>query len=272
MTIDDHDLRPPSAARIARRTLVLAAAACRGAIEGGEHDAEIAALRRDLAAWTSEMGLDDEIEPDERRLLDTPLGELPDEDGAAASWRAEGLVVLGWALGRNELPAYDQTADASALTRGVGLLSPPDQTVLAAPTARSATEIEAYANQVAAVRWRLVRFELDGAVIDFPAFAATAWFGPLDLSAVRLKRGDLALGRRRIDRATSDARAVASRAAEERLVAVRWLRGDAGDLFRRLGRHVDKRCRYTSVSSREGRQRDAHLVSQRFEAVRTGEL
>src|SRR5688572_12887432 len=57
--------------------------------------------------FASEFGLDEELEPDERRLLLAAPGELADWELNSATWYCEPLSMLVWALGLDGEPLYD---------------------------------------------------------------------------------------------------------------------------------------------------------------------
>jgi len=106
------ELRSPR--DVADRLIVLGAICRRAGLEEGS-PAEIeepGAERFDLVAWLRAEGLDGAVSGEERRLLETRLGRLREEETAEASWRAEALVALAWAAGLiAAVPAYDGPAD-----------------------------------------------------------------------------------------------------------------------------------------------------------------
>ena len=101
----DIELSPPSANRVARRALALAAVACRSGIETDAGNPEAEKFREEIVEWLERVGLNDEIEPNEMALLITPLGELTERQTIDASWRGEGLAVPpALCAGRRGLP------------------------------------------------------------------------------------------------------------------------------------------------------------------------
>ena len=111
------DRRPPSAERVARRALCLAAVVCRSAIEGDAGNGEAEALRQSVLEWAAAIGIIPEIEPRELALLQAPLGGLSERERIDGSWRGEGFAVLAWALGRCDLPPYDIEAEPYIIAR-----------------------------------------------------------------------------------------------------------------------------------------------------------
>jgi hypothetical protein len=143
-------------------------------------------------------------------------------------WKAEGLAVLAWALGRLELPAYDECVDPQAACESVRFLDPAAaESLLASPKLRSPQEIKRLSDQLFALHWRLREFSLRGQPMNLREFAGTAWFGPLDLSAARLLSDDLAIGDDAISEADDYDVQMAENVVQSRRVAVLWLQGAA---------------------------------------------
>ena len=222
---EPDDPIPPDAERVARRALVLAAVVCRGGVEGdaGNDDAE--SFRDGIIEWATSVGLVGEFEPAELALPRTPLGQLTERQRVDASWRVEGLAVLGWALQRCELPPYDIQADGPAVGLALGFNEPRRETVLADPRLRPRDELTSLANHLFSLHWRLRQYSLDGAAIDFADVARRAWFGPLPIDRVRLREGDLELRGVPLFRAPEALWREAMSIARERQQAANWLEG-----------------------------------------------
>lgn len=221
---DDEVEEAPTAERVARRALALAAVTARAILERDAANPEALRIHEDLQAWVRDAGLEEELEPDELQAVQQPLGRLDSRTQANLAWRLEGLAVLAWALRRFEIPPYDELVSMDALWQSVGLLDvDASKALLAAPTLRSRDEIERLRGQLFALHWRLRDFQLNGRGKDFAEFARTAWFGPLDLTTLRLIEGDLDIAGNRIDRAPKDAIAPVQSAAQERHQAANWL-------------------------------------------------
>src|SRR3954465_6747833 len=93
---DGEQLTPPSAARVAARALALATVTSRAQLECDE-DAEEAEFRRGhLCGWFDHLGIAEELEENESALLRAPVGRLDRQSTTEATWRSEGLLVLGW--------------------------------------------------------------------------------------------------------------------------------------------------------------------------------
>lgn len=221
---DDQDLAAPGPTRVARRALALAAVTARAIVDQDSERATSADSLQELINWATELGIDDEFEPDEAEVLQRPLGRLDPTQQINSSWRLEGLAVLAWALGRCEIPPHDQLIDPNALWRSLGLLDVQAASrLLEVPTVRPRHELATLRNRLFVLHWRLRNYQIRPGVMDFAEFAQTCWFGPLDLSGVDLVDGDLGVGGERIDRAGPDQLARAQSAARERQHAINWL-------------------------------------------------
>ena len=219
---------PPAPQRVAARALVLCAVVCRGFIEQEPKSRDNESLRRRVLDWLDGLKLLPEAEPGELTLLRAPLGTLPVQDAVDAGWRCEGLAVLAWALQASPLPGYDEEVEPKAAAEALGFLWAEEAgELLAAPTLRPAAELERVGRQLFALHWRLTEFSLRPKSMYFGAYAKDAWFGPLDVSYVRLQQGDLAVGPQPIIRATPEEVGALASVARERHEAINWLLGQA---------------------------------------------
>ena len=221
---EDKTANPPTGDRVARRALALKAVTKRAILEQDPASLVSRRTHKDILAWVQDIGIGDELEPQEWEVLQRPLGRLDPRGQTDSTWRLEGLVVLAWALGRFEIPPHDQLVTTGPLWRSLGLLNAAGaREVLANPTLRPREEIGTLRNRLFALHWRLRNYNLDGKVLDFAEFARTCWFGPLDLTGVPLVEGDLGLRGERLDRASDDVFSSAHSAARERHQAANWL-------------------------------------------------
>jgi len=230
---DEFEPDPPTAERVARRALALAALTARASLEQDARAPDAAERHRDLLEWVREMGIEDELEgpgewdrgPHERSLFfDSPLGGMDERSFVNSMWRSEGLGVLAWALGLCELPPHDELVDMHQLWNAVGLLeSYKARGLLASPALRPREEIDALRGRLFGLHWRLRDFTLRPRRMDFAEFARTSWFGPLDITGVPLANGDLALRGAPIDRADPGLFSTVHSATQERHLAANWL-------------------------------------------------
>ena len=214
----------PSAERVAARALALSALTARAMLEREARTSAVDETYERLVDWARAAGAEAEMEPEEREILRTPLGQLHGQRHVDAAWRLEGLAVLAWALGRFELPPHDRVVDVGELLTSMGVLDTDAAAeLLAAPPLRPREEIATLRNRLFALHWRLRDFSIRPRVMDFASFAETAWFGPLDLGGLSLVDGDLGVNGVRIDRAPRDAFSTAMSIARERHQAANWL-------------------------------------------------
>ena len=222
--VSDHDLEeltPPSPARVARRALALSMVTCRAFLEPETDNPEEFWNR--ARCWFTSLLIDDELETYEREMINAPLGKLEPQARINGTWLCEALAVLAWALGRFDLPPYDQEAVAADAAQSIGFLK--DTTVLACPQLRSRSDLDSYGDHIWTVHWRLREYSLRPCPIDFEKVAETAWFGPMCLDRIRLVRGDMALEEATIDEAPQPLFRKCLSIAQERHRALNWLAG-----------------------------------------------
>lgn len=215
---DDAPVEPPTAARVINRLILMGALVNRGFME--QHE-EGKSLQKDSLADLQGTEAWSEGETDEVRLLQTPVGELAEKEAWKLPWLSEGAAVLAWALGRLELPAYDQQVDVQTLYDAIGAM----ETGGSQSHLRPAAEIEALSTQMLAIHWRLVQFSLDHQPMDFAEYATRAWFGPMELTLARLIENDLDIQGLPLSQAPDEHWTVASGIMEERRRAIHWLLG-----------------------------------------------
>ncbi len=220
------DLPPPSPERVAARAVVLAAVSCRGLIEKDASNPRAEDLRQRVCSWLRELGVIDEAEEHERSLLFTPLGSLADKSTIDASWRSEGMVVLGWALGVLELPPYDEACEPSDSANFLGFLQERTSTPLADPRLRPAANIEHWTDAYLTLHWRLRQYSLHPEVIDFSSYVESCTWGPLTLAELQLTDGDLSIAGDRLDRVSEPVFRRTLSITQERHQAFNWLLGE----------------------------------------------
>ncbi len=226
------DLRAPGPPprRVALRALALAAVCGRAFLEQDDpEEVDQEGERQRIERWAVEVqGLDDELEPDEWRLLQAGIEMIEERASVDAAWRVEGLAVLAWALGRVDLPAYDALADTDALNAAVGFLDVEASTDLVAhATLVGEDRIRAAHEQARAVYWRLREHRLQPGPIDFLTTAADSLLGRFDVSWCRFVGDDLAINvdgeDYAIDDADPDTVDQVQSVAYERYLATTWL-------------------------------------------------
>jgi hypothetical protein len=222
----------PVAERVAARALALASQVYCGHLES---DPAAEGLRRELLDWVKGLGLWSELERHERALLKTPIGRAGAQDAMNACWRVEGLAVLAWALGRFELPPYDQQTGVRAVAASVFCtedrihsrdLAPAKQ-LLESAELRPGAEIDNFASQITVVNWRLRQFGIHPSGMDFVEYLRRhAMFNEIWLAHLNIANGDLALRGQAIAAAPADVVQGCTNIAQERHRAAYWLQGD----------------------------------------------
>jgi hypothetical protein len=234
------------------RARVLAAVVARSTLEQEVEDGsytrkENEQIRRNLLRWISESGLKPELEPHEHEFLKSAVGRTTDREAINASWRSEGLGVLIWALGRFEMPAYDESCVEGIPADRIGFLAPVAEADLAsAPRLRTTAEISRYSSHMTIVGWRLKQFRAsrDSELyqhasearpgqtgihesMDFAGYLrGHACFKEHWLDGLRFVDGDLAIGQQSIADSPSEAVKACASSITERQIAVYWLEGD----------------------------------------------
>lgn len=223
---NEPSLTPPSPQRVAARALVLAAIVYRGFLEENPDKIEAETLRKELLDWLNGLDILAELEVNEKRLLNTLCGSLQPRQQVQAEWRCEGVAVLAWALQRFMLPAYDEQVDPKVVNDSLGFLTDEAKNLIASPSLREPEELRRYAEVAFSLHWRLRDFALRPKHIDFEKLAKEAWFGPLEISGLRLIEGDLAIRNTPIAATAEHQFQECLGTTQERRQAAQWLIGD----------------------------------------------
>jgi hypothetical protein len=135
--------QPPTPVTVARRALILSGVVCRCNLEWYKDEDYRKEAIADIHDWFDELDLWPHLEPDEAAILDAPLGKLKKRLAVQGTWWVEGLAILSWALHRGRFPPHDEKVDPIAVTNDLEFLAPEAAELLAEPTLRSATELQA---------------------------------------------------------------------------------------------------------------------------------
>jgi hypothetical protein len=231
----DQPHEPPSAQRVAARALALSVVLYRASLEQDPRNKDFQKFHARLPEWIDGLGLASELEPQEASLVRAPLGRADERAAINASWRGEGLAVLAWALGRFQLPVYDQMADPRQSTASVGFseekLATLDTGVarelLAGAQLAPPGVIGVFTSHITVVGWRLRQFRLSPGPLDYVGLLrAYPNFKQHWLEHARFIDGDLVIGDQAIADAPSDYVATCEGSADERRIAAYWLAGD----------------------------------------------
>lgn len=229
-TEDDPPLSPPPPDRVARRFQILIASAVRGFVE--QENAEMEekeSFTQHLLKVLRKSGAWEEAEPEEKRCLETGVGQLSGEDVWTMTWQCEAAALLAWALHLGEQKPYHEMVQAWDLLHNAGLgrreNSPSPHEIIKQATLRSSEELESMESCIFAVHWRLREFSLRPQPMDFRAFAETAWFGPLNTGLVNFAGADLGINGKPISECRPEEWKAAAGIVQQRHQAINWLRG-----------------------------------------------
>ena len=226
---DGYNPNPPSAHRVARRTLALTAVAARATLEMDAPQIDNPDVHRQrIITWIEDAGVSDELEPDEWKVLQRPVGTLDQRAFVDSMWRIEGLAVLAWALRLHPLPPYDELVVPLELYKSIGLFdAEAGKQLLAVPNLRSPEELASMQEHLLAFHWRMRDFSLRPQAMNFVDFSRSCWFGSFDIEQFRVIDGDLAIGQSAISEAAEEAIQRAQSIAMERHLAINWLAGQS---------------------------------------------
>ena len=224
---DNIEATPPSAQRVARRALVLSAVVCRGNIDRGAGDAEAESVRNRILDWIASLDVQGETEPHEAALLKVPLGALTGQQVIDATWQAEGLAVLAWALKRLNLPKHDEKVDPYAVTDALEFLSEDAAELIRSAQLRGDAEIRALRELYYDIHVALRDFERHRRLTNFTRWVNPAHLAVLDLKLTALVAGgDLQLGGQPLGVASEDQRRLGEWIMRQRHRASIWLVGE----------------------------------------------
>lgn len=229
---DIQDPPPPSADKVARRAIVLSVISCRGIVEGDRANPSGGA---DLAArsfdWLVQLGLEKELSDWERRILSSPFGALTDRDRVNAGWLSEAVCVLAWALGRGEMPGYEEQCDPAETANGLGFLEPKEKTALNQPSLQTKASLQEYNEFIYNLHWRVRDFSLRPSSYDFESLALKAWGEPVLRHGLKITAKDLCVNGVPIVNAKDADRRHLTSITQERHRASNWLIGYASEDF-----------------------------------------
>lgn len=220
---------PPDAQRVAARLVALTAVAGRATIELDNNDGNATDdeyLRHAIVDWVRSLGIDDELEPEEWKALQRPIGSLERQSLVNAMWRVEGLAVLAWAVNLHTLPCHETIIEPPELYEAIGVpQAEKTQTILDAVKLRPIADLQDMRKHLTAAHWRLREYSITPKAMDFVAFSKDCWLGSFDVSRFRIIDGDMAIGDVPIHDADPKEIARVNSIAMERHQAINWLCG-----------------------------------------------
>jgi len=223
---------PPTAEKVARRAVVLSVISCRGVVEGDKANSQ---GREDLVKrsrdWLFGLGVENELSAWERGILETPFGDLTSRDRINASWLSEAMTVLAWALGKIEMPAYDEQCDPADVANSLGFIEDASETVLKFPVLRATAALNEYNEFIYNIHWRVRDFSINQNAYDFESLARKAWGEPVLRHGLKIAEKDLCVGGVPISQADERDWRTLSSITRERHRASNWLIGYASEDF-----------------------------------------
>lgn len=151
--------------QVAQRAIILGAISFRASLEVTDHP-RVAELSQKLLPWLHSLGIDDELDPIERALLETPIGELSASQQMDANWASESCSLFCWALTLTDAPDVAVPVDGRRLLELLKILNPDVVSILQAATLRNVGELEATCKQCVLVRSALQEARVAPAVAE----------------------------------------------------------------------------------------------------------
>jgi hypothetical protein len=216
---------------VARRVLILSAIVCRSNIDHDPTNPDAIALWGRVKTWIESLDVAAEIEPAERDMIYALLGSLDNRKRIQATWHAEGLGILAWALGRFPLPKNDQKVDPYELTDSLAFLSEDGADIIKTAELRPRHELSACRELLYAIHCRLRQFFRDKQARSIVAWIEPQWLDTLGIESPLGPTGDLHIGNVEIaDASEEDVRGY-EQAVYERHRAAIWIVGEEGPLY-----------------------------------------
>jgi hypothetical protein len=229
MSLPDDDscdcVAPPDAQRVARRALILSAIVCRSNSDHDPTNPDAIALWDRLKTWIELLDVASEIETAEKEMLFAPLGSLDKRKGIRATWHAEGLAILAWALGRFPFPKYGQKVDPYELTDSLMFLAEEAAEIISSAELRPRVELKACRELLYAIHCRLREFQRSKEGRSIAHWIEPTWLETLGIESPLGPTGDLRAGDVEIGAADEKAVNEYEWAVCERHRAAIWLVG-----------------------------------------------
>jgi hypothetical protein len=221
----------PDAQRVARRALILSAIVCRSNSDHDPINPDAIALWNRLKAWIESLDVASEIEPAEKEIIYAPLGSLDRQKRDQAAWRAEGLGILAWALGRYPFPKYGKKVDPYELTDKLAFLAEEAAEIILSAQLRPRVELAACRELFYAIHCRLRGFQRRKEAKNIADWIEPAWLETLEIESPLGPTGDLRVGDVEIIAVDEEKVNQYEWAVNERHRAAIWLTGEEGPLY-----------------------------------------
>jgi hypothetical protein len=146
--------------QVAKRALILGSIAFRSSLEVTDHPRVIEISQR-LLPWLTEMECEDELDPIEREVLATPVGQLSDSQSIDANWAGEAAALFCWMLKLCEPLEEANPANQSDLAGVLCILKPEALDIVRFAALRDPTEIDETCRQLVLIRSMLQESRVD---------------------------------------------------------------------------------------------------------------
>lgn len=140
--------------------MILGAIAFRSSLEVTDHP-RVAEVSQRLLPWLSEIGCESELDPIERELLATPLGQLSDSQKIDLHWAGEAAALFCWMLHLGEPLNETSVTDQSVLPELLCIPRPEAKRIVQSASLRDYSEIEDVCRQFVLVRSILQELRAD---------------------------------------------------------------------------------------------------------------
>lgn len=227
----DDCLPPPAPQRVARRALVLSAIACRSNSDHDPTNPDAIALWNRLKTWIESLDVASEIEPAEKEMIYAPLGSLDNRKRIQATWRAEGLAILAWALGRFPFPKHGEKVDPYELTDSLAFLAEEAAEIISSAELHPRVELDACRELLYALHCRLREFQRQKKARSIAHWIEPTWLESLGVESPIGPTDDLRVGDVEIAAADEEKVNQYEWAVCERHRAAIWLVGEEGPLY-----------------------------------------
>lgn len=221
----------PHAHRVARRAMVLSAVVCRSNSDHDPTNPDAIDLWERLKRWVERLGLDAEMEPAEKEMLYAPLGSLNEQRRIRATWEAEGLGILAWALRLFPFPRHDEKVDPYALTDSLGFLNDEGRDTIRSAELRTQSELGACRELLYAIHCRLREYLRAGSARSISHWIEPDWLRLVGIESPLGPQEDIRIGAVEIAQADKDKIQQCELAICERHRAIVWLVGDEGPIY-----------------------------------------
>jgi hypothetical protein len=132
--------------QIAKRAVILGAISFRSSLEVTAHPRVVEISMR-LLPWLIEVGCENELDPIERELLATPVGQLSDSQKIDARWAGESAAIFCWMLNPSEGLEETTPVNAAILPGLLGIMKPQAVEIIGSAAFRDRDEIESTCRQ-----------------------------------------------------------------------------------------------------------------------------